>query len=170
MTTWARNVANQAVDVTTVNPATIFFPALAAQFIVIPDGTQNGATYAGGVWTNPPAPPTPTAAPTVYPDLTPMQFYLAFTPTERMKIKMLSSAAGVPANSTLFSNSTAVPQDPVIAEFWATYELATQVNSPINPNLVSIQEGLAYLATPTAPTPAVITAARIPQIMNGIAQ
>ena len=90
----------------------------------------------------------------VYPTLTPIQFYLAFTPHERIAIK----------------SST----DPDVKEFWATYELAAQVGSSIDPNLVSIVEGLAYLATPataTPPGPGVLaTAARIAQIQMGIAQ
>jgi hypothetical protein len=114
--------------------------------------------------------PTFTAPSMTYPELTPVQFYLSFAPTERMKIKALAASGGVPANSALFANTSAIPQDAVIAEFWATFELALSVNNPVNPNLVSIQEGLAYLASPTAPTPAVITTARIAQISQGIAQ
>lgn len=107
----------------------------------------------------------------IYPKLTSMQFYLAFTPTERMKIKLLATT-GIPANSPLLGGSNAaIPQDPIIAEFWATYELSTQVNGPVDPNLVSVQEGLTYLVTPTAPTPPVLaSASRIAQIQSGIAQ
>ena len=133
MTTYARNVNNVAVDVVTADPKTLFYPTIAAEFIVVPDGTQNGATYNAttGVWTAPPAPPTPAPAP--YPVLSPMQFYLAFTPTERLAIK----------------KST----DPMVMEFWATYQLAAQTNTSIDPNLVSVQEGLTYLATATTATP-----------------
>ncbi len=114
---------------------------------------------------------TPIAAPVVYPLLTPMQFYLAFAPKERMLLKALANT-GLPANSPLVSptNATAIPVDPVIAEFWATFEIAQQLNSHIDPNLTSVQEGLAYIAAPTSPTPAVIASARIPQILAGIAQ
>ena len=90
----------------------------------------------------------------VYKALTPMQFYLAFTPTERMAIK----------------KST----DPVVLEFWATYQLAIQLNNTIDPNLVSVQGGLAYLAAPTTATPPgagiLASTARIAQISNGIPQ
>ncbi len=91
---------------------------------------------------------------TSYPVLTPMQFYLAFTPTERMAIK----------------KST----DPMVAEFWATYQLAAQLNNTIDPNLVSVQEGLSWLATPTTATPAgpgiLASTARIAQISAGTPQ
>ena len=151
MTTYARNVNNVAVDVTTTNPSTIFYPTIAAEFITVPDGTQNGATYANGVWTNPPA---PTQAPTRYPVLTPMQFYLAFTPAERMAIKKSA--------------------DPVVVEFWATYQLAAQLNNTIDPNLVSVQEALTYLATATTATPPgagiLASTARIAQISAGVPQ
>ncbi len=89
-----------------------------------------------------------------YPVLTPMQFYLAFTPTERMAIK----------------KST----DPVVIEFWATYQLAAQLNNTIDPNLVSAQEALTYLATPATATPPgagiLASTARIAQISNGVPQ
>lgn len=109
--------------------------------------------------------------PVSYAPLTPMQFYLAFKTNERMLLKALATT-GVPVGSALVSPAptAAIPVDPVIAEFWATYQLAVQSNSTIDPNLDSIQEGLAYLAEPTAPTPAVIAAARVPQILAGIAQ
>ena len=94
-------------------------------------------------------------APTVkYPVLTPMQFYLAFAPAERIAIK----------------KST----DPDVMEFWATYELAAQLNHTIDPNLASVQEGLAWLATPTSATPTgpgiLASTARIAQISQGIPQ
>jgi len=88
-----------------------------------------------------------------YPTLTPMQFYLAFTPAERINIK----------------KST----DPMVAEFWATYELAAQTNHNIDPNLVSVQEGLTWLATPTTATPAgpgILASTRPAQISQGIPQ
>ncbi len=151
MTTYARNVNNVAVDVTTTNPSTIFYPTVAAEFITVPDGTQNGATYTNGTWTNPPA---SAPAPARYPALTPMQFYLAFTPAERIAIKASTDAT--------------------VKEFWATYELAAQLNNTIDPNLTSVQEGLTYLATPTTATPPgagiLASTARIVQISNGVPQ
>ena len=89
-----------------------------------------------------------------YPILTPMQLYLAFTPAERIAIK----------------KST----DPDVIEFWATYQLSVQTNTPIDPNLISVQEGLDWLATPTTATPPgpgiLASTARIAQISEGIPQ
>lgn len=89
-----------------------------------------------------------------YPVLTPMQFYLAFTATEMIDIKG--------------SN------DPMVKEFYARYQLAVQTNTPIDPNLVSVQEGLTYLATPTTATPPgagiLASTSRIAQISNGVPQ
>jgi hypothetical protein len=104
-------------------------------------------------------------APNVYPLLSTMQFYMAFTPTERMTIKALAGN-GIAATST----SAAIAPDPVIVEFWQTFQMAVQSNSHVDPNLKSTQEPLNYLANPAAPTPAVIAAERIPQILAGVAQ
>lgn len=109
----------------------------------------------------------PTAA--TYALLTPMQFYLAFATAERMKLKALATT-GLPANSAFNSATTEILPDPIIEEFWATYQMAVQSNAHIDPNLPSIQEALEYLANPTAPTPQVITADRIPSILHGVAQ
>ena len=96
----------------------------------------------------------PVAGTLIYPILTTMQFYLAFAPAERIAIK----------------KST----DPDVMEFWATYELAVQLNHTIDPNLVSVQQGLAWLATPTSATPPgpgiLASTARIAQISEGIPQ
>lgn len=89
-----------------------------------------------------------------YQHLTPMQFYLAFTPTERMAIKKSA--------------------DPVVVEFWATYQLAVQTGTSMDPNLVSVQEALTYLATPTTATPPgagiLASAARVTAISQGVPQ
>ena len=89
-----------------------------------------------------------------YSVLTPMQFYLSFTPSERMLIK----------------KST----DVNVIEFWATYQLAAQMNNTIDPNLVSVQEALTYMATPTTATPPgagiLASTARIAQISSGTPQ
>jgi len=83
------------------------------------------------------------------PALTPMQFYLAFTPAERIAIKKLATT------------------DPNVGEFWATYEMSAAAGTSIDPSLVSVQEGLGYLTTVTPP---VLTTDRVAQIVQGIPQ
>jgi len=98
--------------------------------------------------------PSFTAPAAVLPKLTPMQFYLAFTPAERIAIK----------------TST----DPVVSEFWATYQLAVQTNTLIDPSLTSVVEGLTYMATSKTATPPgagiLASSARIAQIQAGTPQ
>lgn len=154
MTTYARKINNQAVDVTMSDPATSFHSTLAAQFIVIPDGTENGAIWNGISWLN----PIPTISPEqeiIYSPLTAGQFYNCFTATEMIAIK--GSA------------------DQFVKEFLARWQVAMQANENVNPNLISVQEGLAYLSVtnqlPSVTPPATyILPARIPQILSGVPQ
>ena len=149
MTTWARNVNDKAVDVTTVDPTTIFHPEVAAQFVVVPDGTLTGAVYANGSWTNP-TPVTPPTPPVVYSKLTPIQYYNAFTVAEAIAIKTSS--------------------DPVVLEIWYRLQVAMTAsgNDPIiDPNSTPVQAGLEYLSTTATPY---ILPSRIPQICAGVAQ
>lgn len=152
MTTYARNVNNQAVDVITTDPATTFHADIAAQFIVVSDGTKTGATWNGSTWTNP-APAIPVTVPFVYAPIAAGAFYNCFTTAEMIAIKAST--------------------DPFVKEFYARYQVALQVNEPINPNLVSVQEGLAYLAAPASPgvgAGILGSTARITQILSGIPQ
>jgi len=48
--------------------------------------------------------------------------------------------------------------------------MAVDAKANVDPNLPSIREALEYLASPTSPTPQVITADRIPSILQGVAQ
>ncbi|MFM0141719.1 hypothetical protein [Paraburkholderia sp. RL18-085-BIA-A] len=177
MTTYARIKNNTAVEVF-VPPAGFtladcFHADVAPLFAEVPDGTEAGATTADNrkTWTNPPIQPASAPAPTVYDLLTPTQFYLAFTSKERQMIKALASDSGIPSTSSLNPTpGTAIPKDADIEEFWATFQIALTGGAHIDPNLASTQESLGYLASPTAPTPVVITAARIPQILAGVAQ
>jgi hypothetical protein len=92
-----------------------------------------------GTFSPPPAAPAPI--------LTPMVFYLAFTPAERIAIKAST--------------------DPVVVEFWATYQLAAQTSHPIDMGLVSVVEGVTYLSTTTPP---LVAPARVAEILAGTPQ
>lgn len=152
MTTYARMVNGAAVDVTETDPATIFHPELAEEFVSVPDGTLNGATFVDGKWSTPVASePTPEAD--ALPLLTPMTLYMAFKPQERIAIK----------------TST----DPLVQEFWAMYQLSVQLQKPTDPNLPSVREAIGYLATPVEPGPGAGILAgpeRIGEILAGVPQ
>ena len=93
------------------------------------------------------------AQPSLLPLLTPMTLYMAFAPAERIAIK--------------------ASKDPLVVEFWAMYELSVQLDKPTDPNLVSVQEALAYLATPASPGPGggiLASPTRVQQILAGIPQ
>ena len=154
MTTYARNVNNQAVDVVTVDPTTLFYAGVAAQFIIVPDGTETGATLANGVWTNP-APYVAQVVPVTYAPLTAMQFYDALTPQEE----------------TAILGST----DPLVQTFARRLSRALNSGTMIDLNLTTVQEGLAYLSLTaqqpaTTPSSTYILPARVAQILQGVPQ
>lgn len=86
-----------------------------------------------------------------YPVLTPMQFYLAFTPLERIAIKTSTDA--------------------MVKEFWSTYQLAVQTDSPIHMEFPSNQQAIGYLArTVAAGGPGILAPERMPQVLQGLPQ
>lgn len=90
----------------------------------------------------------------LYPTMPPMQFYLAFTPDERIAIKA----------STLSR----------VMEFWDTYQRAERTGTPIDPNSPAVQAGLGYLTLATNATPiagaGILAAGRMASILAGIPQ
>lgn len=140
MTTYARIISGTAVDVTTFDPTEAFHPDIAVHFVTVPDGTENGDLFDGKVWSKPAA---AAPAPVLLPKLTPMTFYLAFSPAERIAIKAST--------------------DPVVMEFWDTYQRAERTDTAVDPNLLSVQEGLTYLVQRGV----LASSDRIAQILNG---
>ena len=91
----------------------------------------------------------------LYAQLTPMQFYDALTPQEE----------------TAILGST----DPMVQTFARRLARALQTNTPIDPNLPTVQEGLTYLSVTNqipavSPAATYILSARIAQISQGIPQ
>lgn len=86
--------------------------------------------------------------------MSPMTFYFAFTPLERMAIKASS--------------------DPMVNEIWATYDLCVRLDRLIDPNLSSVKDAIAYLARPTTanpPGPGILSSdTRINQVLDGTPQ
>ena len=151
MTTWARKVNNQAVDVTTTDPHLLFVATVAAQFEIVPDSVVTGSVYANGSWGPPPTPAPLPAIP--FPLIPAARFYNCFTAQEMLDIK-----------SSI---------DPMVKEFFARYQVALGANEPIDPNLDSVTGGLNYLSTTNVlPTPSTgtrtyIQPSRIVDIVNG---
>lgn len=130
MTTWARKVNDVATDVQTVDPATIFHPDLATQFIEVPDGTQNGAEYKGGKWVAPTPVPEPTPEPPpapVYPKVGPIAFQMLFKPEEAI------TADGLKAT------------DKVLASFWKLID--DPRTDVVDLGLQSVQNAIEYTLT-----------------------
>lgn len=82
-----------------------------------------------------------------YPPYSAMTFYMAFSVTERIALK--GSA------------------DPVVKEFWETFQLALTTGTPVNPLSDAVVGGLNYLVS-EASLPILASADRIPQIQAGI--
>lgn len=79
MQTYARIVNGHAVDVTVGDLAELFHPEVAAEFVVVPDGTCNGDHFDGTVWTKyvPPAAVAPVFVP---PTVSPATFKMLMLP------------------------------------------------------------------------------------------
>jgi hypothetical protein len=137
MTNYARNVNNVAVDVTTTDPATIYYPTVAAEFIIVPADVEDGWLYDRLTWSAPPIPPAPVPVPPVPPVVSAVQFMMLFYPQEQAYIQ----------------NST----DPIVKVFWTRFQdiRVTEVNLALD----SMSQTLDYLSvtdvlpalTPPAP-------------------
>jgi hypothetical protein len=146
---YARVVDGVVIEVCDGETLATHVPSLQAQFQECPDDVAANWTFvAPSTWTAPVAPTPPAAR---YANLTPIQYYNAFTAAEAIAIK--------------------TSNDPVVQEIW--YRLQTAItasgNVPIiDPNSTPVQAGLTYLST-ASPTP-YIQPSRIPQICAGVAQ
>lgn len=125
MTNYARNVNDVAIDVTTTDPTTIYYPTVAAEFIVVPADVQDGWLYNGSTWSAPPVPPAPIPVPPVPPIVSAVQFMMLFYPQEQAYIQ----------------NST----DAIVKVFWTRF--SDQRVTEVNLALDSMSQTLDYLST-----------------------
>ena len=150
MTNYARNVNDVAVDVTTTDPTTIYYPTVAAEFIVVPADVQDGWLYNGSTWSAPPVPPAPIPVPPVPPIVSAVQFMMLFYPQEQAYIQ----------------NST----DAIVKVFWTRF--SDQRVTEVNLALDSMSQTLDYLSAtdvlPTLTPPApYLAVGRKAQILTG---
>jgi hypothetical protein len=150
MTNYARNVNDIAVDVTTTDPTTIYYPTVAAEFIIVPADVEDGWLYDGSTWSAPPVPPAPIPVPPVPPIVSAVQFMMLFYPQEQAYIQ----------------NST----DAIVKVFWTRF--SDQRVTEVNLALDSMSQTLDYLSTTnvepalTPPAP-YLAAGRKAQILTG---
>lgn len=118
-------------------------PEVRAGYVDIPDGAavNIGDSYVNGVFKAPPA----VQPQGTYPTLTPMQFYLKFTVAERIAVK-----ASI---------------DPLVKEFWETYQVALQTGSNIDFNIADNRAALAYMSANPVGTP-ILGAGRMDTILT----
>lgn len=143
MAKYARIINNTAVDVTTA-PTEQFHPALASEFVSVPNAVQPGWIKAGNSWAPPAAEPAQ-VNPDAYPRLTPVQFKLLFTAPERLAIKAAR------ATDALLDDAFDLLDDPRLAE--------------VDLNLQSNRSLIAHLAEN-----GLIHPDRVPQILTGALQ
>ena len=151
MTNYARNVNDVAIDVTTTDPTTIYYPTVAAEFIVVPADVQDGWLYNGSTWSAPPVPPAPIPVPPVPPIVSAVQFMMLFYPQEQAYIQ----------------NST----DAIVKVFWTRF--SDQRVTEVNLALDSMSQTLDYLSTTDAlpaltPPAPYLAVGRSAQILTGV--
>jgi hypothetical protein len=121
----ARIINDAAVDVVTGDPAAIFHPAVAAEFVSVPDEVLVGSRLVNGAWTEPAAQPGPAPQQPEAARVSPVEFKLLFTVTERLAIK------------------AARENDPVIDDFFSIIDDPRLTH--VNLGLQSTQDALLYL-------------------------
>jgi len=152
MTNYARNVNDVAVDVTTTDPTTIYYPTVAAEFIVVPADVQDGWVYNETTkkWSAPPPVPVPPTPEPVPPVVTAVQFMLLFYPQEQAYIQ----------------SST----DPIVKVFWTRFQdiRVTEVNLALDSMSQTLDYLLATNVEPALTPPApYLAAGRKEEILTG---
>lgn len=143
MANFARIIDGVAVDFST-DPAEHFHPVIAAEFVAVPDDVAPGWRFDEGDWLAPEEAeePEPVAS---YPKVSPVEFKLLFTVTERVEI------------------NAAKATDEVLAAF---FEI---IDDPrltfVDLGLQSTQDGLTYLVGL-----GLITAERRAEVLTGALQ
>ena len=142
MTNYVRIINNIAVDVCP-DPRSYFHPQLAVEFEEVPDEVSHVWRLADGLWQAPPEVPAPIAPASIeYVKVSPIEFMLFFTNTERVAIK------------------AARPTDPVIDDFMDI--LGDPRLTYVDTSLSSIKETLDYLVGK-----AILEESRVNEILSG---
>lgn len=121
---FARVQNNTVIDLCE-DPLTTFHPLIAKEYIIVPDDAEIGDTFEDGVLTKPEI--TPETPVITYEKVTPVEFMLLFTSTERVSIKA--------ARAT----------DPVVDDFLDIIEDPRLTH--VDLGLKSTQDAIDYLET-----------------------
>lgn len=141
---YTRVINGTAVDTRAESPAGCFTPNIAAEFVACPDEVHDGWIFADGVWAEAiKIEPNQADTPVTYPQLTPIEFKMCFTVTERLAIK------------------AAKETDPILQD---TYEILDDVRlKVVDLNLASNRALIDYLVSLGC-----ITIERAEEIKSGV--
>lgn len=142
MTNFARIINNVAVDVSS-NPAEQFHPSIAVQFEPVPDEVQAGWIRTGDKWAAPD--PVVTEPQPEAPTVTPVEFMLLFTSSERIAIKAARET------DAIVDDFFGIVDDPRLTEI----NLGSNGTKGVIEHLVAVS---------------LITEARKSEILSGVAQ
>jgi len=139
---YARIVNNVAVDVSR-DPNNCFHPQLAADFVQVPDNVSHGWTLSNGTWAAPVVPePVVTEIPVKYTKVSPVEFKLLFTSTERIAIQAAK------ATNLVVADFYSIVEDPRL--------------TTVDFNLKSVRDAIAYLASV-----GLVEESRVAEIISG---
>lgn len=144
---FARVINNTAIDVRTESPEGFFTPDIAAQFEQVPDTVEDGWKLVNDNWEAPaiPEPVIPETVGVIPPTVSPVEFKLLFTSSERVAIKV--------ARST----------DPILEDFYDIVEDPRLTT--VNLALQSTQQALGYMQSK-----GLLTSERVAEILLGKVQ
>ena len=124
---YARITNNTAVDVRADSPEGCYTPEVVAEFVQVPDAVENGWLLTDGAWAAP-APVVPVEPIPVVPVVTqvsPVEFKLLFTATERIAMR------------------TARASDPILEDFFDIAEDPRLTH--VDLTLASTQQAIGYM-------------------------
>lgn len=139
---YARIINNIAVDVVPNDPYTLFTPEIAAQFEEVPDNVNHLSSWNGNKWIDYVEPEKPILTAQI-PIISPVEFKLLFTPSERLAIKSARET------DAILDDLFTILDDPRLKE--------------VNLNLESNKAVVAYLESK-----GLVTSERKAEIMTGI--
>lgn len=139
---YSRITNNQAVDVRTDSPDGCYTPEVVSEFVQVPDAVENGWLLTDGAWAAPAVPVEPVPVVAVVAQVSPVEFKLLFTASERIAMR------------------TARASDPILEDFFDIAEDPRLTH--VDLTLTSTQQAIGYMVAL-----GLLTAARGAQVLEG---